>query len=149
MASGGLNLSSTDNGCAQSAGNGCDLMQQQENKGTCPLFHENPCSVNETRQDVAIFGRTIFWLSTSSLSFPNDRHLHQALADARVADDLEGIPDEWKKHDRDCSNGKKHPPNLFGKESTSYANPFAPLKTNMDTKLFHAWKRISPPNHHI
>ena len=33
---------------------------------------------------------------------------------------------------------EKHPPNLFGKESTSYANPFAPLKTNMDTKLLHA-----------
>ena len=52
VASGGLNLSSNDNGCAQSAGNGCDLMQQQENQGTC-RGHENPCSVNE-RQDVAI-----------------------------------------------------------------------------------------------
>ena len=50
VASGGLNPSSNDNGCAQSAGNGCDLMQQQENKGTC-RGHEHPCSVNE-RQDV-------------------------------------------------------------------------------------------------
>lgn len=109
MASGGLNPSSKDNGCAQSAGNGCDLMQQQENQGTC-RGHENPCSVNE-RQDVAI-RQDDFLMINEQLVIPNHRHLHQAADDARVADALQiqhamQIWTTWKasrtKHDRDCS----------------------------------------------
>ena len=138
VASGGLNPSSTDNGCAQSAGNGCDLMQQQEKFQEHAAGTINPCSVHERQQDVAIFGRTIFWVINEQLLSPNHRHLHQAADDARVADACKQIWTTWKasrtKHDRDCSNGKNIHQIYLGK------NP--PL---MQIHL-HPWRLTWTPN---
>ena len=126
----------------QSAGNGCDLMQQQEK------FQAHAAGTFKSMQCT--------WAAAGCCNFRQDDFLGdqraasesqpQALAPGRWwcqscgrmqtnLDDLEGIPDEARPR---LQQWEKHPPNLFGKESTSYANPFAPLKTNMDTKLFHA-----------